>query len=64
MEVHLTEEEYRHLKWQVSNSELKTEPFIRALIMGTTIILAILIVVMNLISDILYKIVDPRITLE
>ncbi len=34
------------------------------LIMGTTIILAILIVVMNLISDILYKIVDPRITLE
>ena len=37
VEVHLTEEEYRHLKWQVSNSELKTEPFIRALIMGTTI---------------------------
>lgn len=34
------------------------------LIMGTTIILAILIVVMNLLSDILYKIVDPRITLE
>jgi len=34
------------------------------LIMGTTIILASLIVVMNLISDILYKIVDPRINLE
>ena len=31
------------------------------LIMGTTIILASLIVIMNLISDILYKIVDPRI---
>ena len=34
------------------------------LIMGTTIILATLIVVSNLISDVLYKIVDPRITLE
>ena len=34
------------------------------LIMGTTIILAALIVVMNLIGDILYKVVDPRITLE
>ncbi|MGN0999615.1 MAG: ABC transporter permease [Faecousia sp.] len=34
------------------------------LIMGTTIVLALLIVVMNLISDILYKIVDPRINLE
>lgn len=34
------------------------------LIMGTTIVLATLIVVMNLVSDILYKIVDPRITLE
>ncbi|MDD3949305.1 MAG: ABC transporter permease [Anaerolineaceae bacterium] len=34
------------------------------LIMGTTIVLATLIVVMNLISDILYKVVDPRITLE
>ena len=34
------------------------------LIMGTTIMLAALIVVMNLLSDILYKIVDPRITLE
>jgi oligopeptide transport system permease protein len=32
--------------------------------MGTTIVLATLIVVMNLISDILYKVVDPRITLE
>ena len=34
------------------------------LIMGTTIVLASLIVVMNLVSDILYKVVDPRITLE
>lgn len=34
------------------------------LIMGTTIVLAVLIVVMNLVSDIMYKIVDPRITLE
>ena len=34
------------------------------LIMGTTIVLATLIVVMNLITDILYKIVDPRINLE
>lgn len=34
------------------------------LVMGTTIVLATLIVVMNLISDVLYKVVDPRITLE
>ena len=34
------------------------------LIMGTTIVLASLIVIMNLISDIMYKVVDPRITLE
>ena len=34
------------------------------LLMGTTIVLAVLIVVMNLVSDIMYKIVDPRITLE
>ena len=34
------------------------------LIMGTTIVLATLIVVMNLISDVMYKVVDPRITLE
>ena len=34
------------------------------LIMGTTIVLASLIVIMNLISDILYKVVDPRINLE
>ena len=34
------------------------------LIMGTTIVLATLIVIMNLLSDIMYKIVDPRITLE
>ena len=32
--------------------------------MGTTIVLASLIVIMNLISDILYKVADPRITLE
>ena len=34
------------------------------LIMGTTIVLAGLIVVMNLITDFVYKMVDPRITLE
>ena len=34
------------------------------LIMGCTIVLACLIVVMNLVSDILYKVVDPRINLE
>ena len=34
------------------------------LIMGTTIVLATLIVVMNLVSDIMYKVVDPRINLE
>ena len=34
------------------------------LIMGTTIVLATLIVVMNLISDIMYKIADPRITFD
>lgn len=34
------------------------------MIMGTTIVLATLIVVMNLISDILYKVIDPRINLE
>lgn len=34
------------------------------LIMGTTIVLAALIVIMNLVTDILYKVIDPRITLE
>ena len=34
------------------------------LIMGTTIVLATLIVIMNLVTDILYKVVDPRINLE
>lgn len=34
------------------------------MIMGTTIVLAVLIVMMNLVSDILYKVVDPRINLE
>ena len=34
------------------------------LIMGTTIVLATLIVIMNLITDFVYKIADPRIVLE
>ncbi len=34
------------------------------LIMGTTIILACLIIIVNLVSDLLYKIVDPRIELD
>ena len=34
------------------------------MVMGTTIVLAALIVIMNLLTDILYKVVDPRITLE
>ncbi len=34
------------------------------LIMGTTIVLAVFIVIMNLLSDIMYKVVDPRINLE
>ena len=34
------------------------------LVMGTTIVLAILIVVMNLVSDILYTVVDPRIKMD
>ncbi|MGO5114726.1 ABC transporter permease [Candidatus Avoscillospira sp. LCP25S3_F1] len=34
------------------------------LVMGTTIVLAVLIVIMNLITDILYRVVDPRINLE
>lgn len=34
------------------------------LIMGTTIVLASLIVIMNLLTDILYKLVDPRINLQ
>ena len=34
------------------------------MIMGTTIVLASLIVIMNLVTDILYKVVDPRITLD
>lgn len=34
------------------------------LIMGTTIFLASLIVIMNLVSDLLYKLVDPRIEFE
>lgn len=34
------------------------------MIMGTTIVLAVLIVAMNLVSDVLYKTVDPRINLQ
>ena len=34
------------------------------MIMGVTIFYSALIVMMNLVCDILYKIVDPRITLE
>ena len=34
------------------------------LLMGTTIVLAALIVIMNLVGDIMYKVVDPRINLE
>lgn len=34
------------------------------MIMGTTIVLAVLVVVMNLISDLLYKAADPRISLR
>ncbi len=34
------------------------------LIMGTTIFLAVIMVVMNLISDIMYKVVDPRIKFD
>ena len=34
------------------------------MIMGTTIFLASLIVIMNLISDLLYKVADPRIEYE
>ena len=34
------------------------------MIMGTTILLASLIVIMNMISDVLYKVVDPRIDLK
>lgn len=34
------------------------------MVMGTTIILASLVVIMNLVGDVLYKVVDPRITLE
>lgn len=34
------------------------------LIMGTTIVLSTLVVIMTLVSDILYKVIDPRITLD
>jgi oligopeptide transport system permease protein len=32
--------------------------------MGVTIFLAVFMVTMNLITDIVYKLIDPRITLE
>ena len=47
---------------RVSSCELA--PGDKIYIMGTTIVLATLIVVMNLVSDVMYKVVDPRITLE
>ena len=34
------------------------------MIMGTTIFLAFIMIVMNLVSDLVYKLVDPRITLD
>ena len=34
------------------------------MIMGTTIFLAFIMILMNLISDLVYKLVDPRITLD
>ena len=34
------------------------------MIMGTTIFLAVLMVTMNLVTDIVYKLVDPRIKLD
>ena len=34
------------------------------LVMGTTIVLSTLIVLMNLLGDIMYKLVDPRISFE
>jgi len=44
-----------------TNSMLKTDYM---MIMGVTIFLAILVITMNLIADILYKVFDPRIDLE
>ena len=34
------------------------------MIMGTTIFLATLVIIMNVIVDIVYKIIDPRIKLK
>ena len=34
------------------------------MIMGTTIFLATIMVLMNLVSDLVYKLVDPRIQLD
>lgn len=44
-----------------TNGMLKTDYMV---IMGVTIFLAILVITMNLIADILYKVVDPRIDLD
>jgi len=44
-----------------TNSMLKTDYM---MIMGVTIFLATLVIVMNLIADILYKVIDPRIELD
>ena len=33
------------------------------IIMGTTIFLAAFVIIMNLLVDVLYKVIDPRITL-
>ena len=44
-----------------TNAMLKTDYM---MIMGVTIFLATLVIIMNFISDILYKVVDPRIDLE
>jgi oligopeptide transport system permease protein len=35
-----------------------------SLIMGTTVVMAGLVVIMTLISDLLYKVVNPRVELE
>jgi oligopeptide transport system permease protein len=34
------------------------------MIMGVTIFLAVFMVTMNLLTDIVYKLIDPRITLD
>ena len=46
------------------NLNLTIEEGDYTVIMGTTIFLATLMVTMTLITDIVYKLIDPRITLE